>query len=97
MAPRRSPGPGVPVVEFGDLNLARRIYYRQILPLVDMMIRNNNPTGTIKAGLCARRVDVGVPRRPGSYVGLADQKHLERLMLDITQAEVAVAAELATR
>jgi dihydrodipicolinate synthase/N-acetylneuraminate lyase len=55
-----------------DLVRARHIYYRRILPLVDLMLHNSNPTGTIKAGLRARGVDVGVPRRPGSGVSPAD-------------------------
>lgn len=85
------------VLELGNLSLARRIYYRQILPLVDVMVRNNNPIGTIKGGVNARGVDVGVPRRPGGSVGKADQIHLKRLMSDITQAEITVAAEMASR
>ncbi len=55
-----------------DLVRARQIYYRRILPLVDLMFQNSNPTGTIKAGVGARGVDVGVPRRPGSGVSPAD-------------------------
>jgi 4-hydroxy-tetrahydrodipicolinate synthase len=51
-----------------DLVRARAIYYDHVLPLVDLMFRASNPTGTIKAGLRARGVDVGVPRRPGSDV-----------------------------
>jgi 4-hydroxy-tetrahydrodipicolinate synthase len=82
------------VVELQNLDLARRIYYRQILPVVDVMVRNNNPTGTIKAGVCARGVEVGVPRRPGSMVGQTDRTHLESLMSDIAQAEVQIDAEL---
>jgi dihydrodipicolinate synthase/N-acetylneuraminate lyase len=80
------------VVELQNLDLARRIYYRQILPVVDVMVRNNNPTGTIKAGVCARGVEVGVPRRPGSAVGPSDRAHLERLMSDITRAEIEIDA-----
>ena len=55
-------------VEQGDLGRARRIYFEQILPLVDVMLANNNPTGTIKAAVSARPdgVDVGAPRCPGS-------------------------------
>ena len=52
----------------GDLAGARAIYYDLVLPLVDLMFDTRNPTGTIKAGLRARGVDVGVPRRPGSDV-----------------------------
>jgi 4-hydroxy-tetrahydrodipicolinate synthase len=83
------------VGESADLALARRIYYQQILPLVDVMMGNNNPTGTIKAAVCARGVDVGMPRRPGSAVGQADQVHLEQLMAGIAQAEATVAAAVA--
>ncbi len=80
------------VDELGDLSLARRIYYRQILPVVDVLARNYNPTGTIKAGVCARGVDVGVPRRPGRGVGPPDREHLERLVADIARAEAETAA-----
>jgi 4-hydroxy-tetrahydrodipicolinate synthase len=51
-----------------DLAGARAIYYELVLPLVDLMFETRNPTGTIKAGLRARGVNVGVPRRPGSDV-----------------------------
>ncbi len=85
------------VSELGNLHLARRIYYNQILPVVDVLARNNNPTGTIKAGVCARGVEVGVPRRPGQGVGPADREYLERLVADIACAETEVAAELTAR
>jgi len=85
------------VGELSDLRLARRIYYAQILPLVDLLARNYNPTGTIKAGVCARGVDVGRPRRPGRSVGPADRELLERLTADIARAEAEIAAELAVR
>lgn len=77
-----------------DLDLARRIYYRQILPLVDIMSRNNNPTGTIKAGVCARGVDVGSPRRPGNPVSPADRETIARLVKEITLMEKAERANL---
>ncbi len=64
------------VVVDGDLVRARRIYYDGILPLVDLMFQNSNPTGTIKAGLRARGVRVGVPRRPGSDVSAAEASAL---------------------
>lgn len=83
------------VGELGDLRLARRIYYVQILPVVDVLARNYNPTGTIKAGVCARGVNVGGPRRPGRSVGPADRKLLEKLVADIARAEAGTAAELA--
>jgi 4-hydroxy-tetrahydrodipicolinate synthase len=76
-----------------DLELARRIYFSQILPLVDVLSRNNNPTGTIKAAVRARGIDVGVPRRPGSDVSAADRAFLERLMAEIARAEEQSAAE----
>ena len=85
------------VTELGDLALARRIYYEQILPVVDVLLQNCNPTGTIKAGVCARGVEVGVPRRPGRGVGPADRKRLAKLMADITEAEARVDAEMARR
>jgi 4-hydroxy-tetrahydrodipicolinate synthase len=82
------------VGELGDLRLARRIYYKQILPVVDVLARNYNPTGTIKAGVCARGVDVGAPRRPGRSVGPSDREHLEGLIAEIARAEIETAAEL---
>ncbi len=36
--------------------------------LVDLMVRNSNPTGTIKAAMRARGLDAGVPRKPGRDV-----------------------------
>jgi 4-hydroxy-tetrahydrodipicolinate synthase len=75
------------VVGRRDLREARRIYYRCILPLVDIMGRNNNPTGTIKAGLRARGVDVGVPRRPGSDVSKGDFEALSSLITSIAEHE----------
>jgi len=75
------------VSELSDLKLARRIYYRQILPTVDILARNLNPTGTIKAGVCARGVDVGVPRRPGHSVSDEDRLFVEKVVRDIEQEE----------
>jgi len=77
-----------------DLNLARRIYYRQILPFVDVMGRNFNPTGTIKAGVCARGVEVGAPRKPGSPVNAEDQRLLERLVKEVEALEKEIEQEL---
>jgi 4-hydroxy-tetrahydrodipicolinate synthase len=77
-----------------DLSLARRIYYAQILPVVDIMARNSNPTGTIKAGVRARGIDVGAPRRPGHDVGAADRQRLERLVAEIARTEAEIEAEL---
>jgi 4-hydroxy-tetrahydrodipicolinate synthase len=82
------------VVKAGDLDLARRIYYRQILPFVDVMSRNFNPTGTIKAGLCARGVNVGAPRRPGSPVRMEDQRLIERLVKEVDALEEEAEREL---
>lgn len=82
------------VTELGDLALARQIYYEQVLPVVDMLRRNNNPTGTIKAAVGARGVEVGVPRRPGSPVSQLDQATLDQLMADINRAEASMAAKL---
>lgn len=75
------------VSELSDLKLARRIYYKQILPTVDVLARNLNPTGTIKAGVCARGVDVGVPRRPGHTVSAEDAQLIAKVVRDIEQEE----------
>ena len=85
------------VSEKEDLYLARRIYYRQILPLVDLMIRNNNPTGAIKAGLCAQGINAGIPRRPGSGIAPGEKDHLKRLISDIKRWEDEPDDELAIR
>jgi len=53
------------IADSGDLELARRIYFDRILPLVELLDRTSNPTGTIKAGVRLRGIDVGVPRLPG--------------------------------
>lgn len=84
-------------VHLGNLEIARRIYYTQILPIVDLMARNYNPTGTIKAGICARGVDVGIPRRPGNDVSATDHKHLAELITIITRAEQEIEAILNNR
>lgn len=81
-------------MERADLSLARRIYYTQILPLVDVLASNHNPTGTIKAAVRARGVDVGVPRRPGSDLGSAGLEHVRKLMGQVAQAEEQTATEL---
>lgn len=82
------------VGELGDWELARRIYYAQILPVVDVLARNYNPTGTIKAGVCARGVNVGVPRKPGNTVSGEDRALIIRLVADIARAEVEIEVEL---
>ena len=81
-------------VGLGDLPLARRIYYQQVLPLVDVLAGNYNPTGTIKAAVRARGVDVGVPRRPGSDVSPTDREYLQALMARIARAEEMTAQVL---
>lgn len=65
------------VVDQGDLPSARDLYYRHLLPLVDLMVRTSNPTGTIKAAMRARGIDAGVPRRPGRDVPADDRAALE--------------------
>ncbi len=79
----------------GNLPLARDIYYRQLLPVHDLMHRNSNPTGTIKAGVRARGLDVGTPRRPGRDVSSADQAELCELVAAIAILEDQVEADLA--
>lgn len=75
------------VHELADLKLARDIYYRQILPLVDVLQRNGKPTATVKAALRARGLDVGVPRRPAGDVSASDRRAIEQLMRDVMKAE----------
>jgi dihydrodipicolinate synthase/N-acetylneuraminate lyase len=75
------------MAHLGDLGLVRHIYFRQILPIVDVLIANNNSTGTIKGAVAARGVNVGCPRRPGSCVRAADREHLDYLMADIARFE----------
>ena len=97
MVPRSAQQLMTAVADLADLGLARRIYYTQILPLVDVLMRNYNPTGTIKAGVCARGVDVGVPRKPGQDVSAADRACLKSLADEIAQAEAMTAEEIRTR
>ena len=70
-----------------DLALARSIYFNQVLPMVDVLSANFNPTGTIKAGVRARGVDVGIPRRPGHDVGPAEWEEITALMGRIAAEE----------
>lgn len=71
----------------GDLALARSIYFNQVLPMVDVLAANFNPTGTIKAGVRARGVDVGTPRRPGHDVEPAGLEEIAALMGRIAAEE----------
>ena len=70
-----------------DLVAAREIYFNHLLPIVDIIAASNNPMGTIKAGLRARGIDVGIPRRPGTDLLAADRKEIERLVAKILMAE----------
>ena len=63
-----------------DLELARGIYFDQILPVVDAMETTSNPTGVIKAGLRARGVRVGVPRAPGQDLRDDEETALRRTL-----------------
>jgi 4-hydroxy-tetrahydrodipicolinate synthase len=75
------------IVSRGDLANARSIYYNHLLPIVDAMATSNNPTGTIKAGLRARGVDVGIPRRPGTDISAVDAATIRELVEKIRTAE----------
>ena len=78
------PGPGKTLMEavheHHDLELARGIYFDQILPVVDAMETTSNPTGVIKAGLRARGVRVGVPRAPGQDLRDDEETALRRTL-----------------
>jgi 4-hydroxy-tetrahydrodipicolinate synthase len=63
-----------------DLELARGIYFDRILPLVDLLERTSNPTGTIKAGLRLRGIDAGVPRAPGQDLLPSELEELRALL-----------------
>lgn len=76
------------IVGLGDLALARRVYYKQILPLVDLINGNHNPVGSIKAGLTYRGVNVGAPRSPGTLVSGYDVELLQACIAQINDAEV---------
>ena len=82
------------VHELGNLQLARDIYYRQILPLVDVLTANGKPTATIKAALRARGLDVGIPRLPAGDVDASDRVVIEQLMGDVTNAETTTESVL---
>lgn len=75
------------VHELSDLELARRIHFEQILPLVEVMDKTSNPTGTIKAGMRARGLDVGAPRRPGQDLLPAERLELEGIVDAIARCE----------
>ena len=83
------------VLDAGDLELARQIYTQQILPTVDVIRDSLNPTGTIKAGVSLRGVDVGKPRRPGSALGDAHRARLGVHLREIDALEQTTAAALA--
>jgi len=75
------------ILDGRDLTAARDIYYRHLLPLVDLMMRNSNPTGTIKAAMRARGLPVGVPRKPGTDVSPADMSELQKWASLVTADE----------
>lgn len=60
-----APEAGAALVSETNLPRAREIYYRRILPLADWIARTNNPAGVLKAGVEARGIACGAPRRPG--------------------------------
>ncbi len=69
-------------VQQQKLPLARRIYFRQILPLVDILMETSNPIGVIKTGLSLRGVPVGAPRRPGR---LLTEEQQDKLQCSVSQ------------
>jgi 4-hydroxy-tetrahydrodipicolinate synthase len=77
-------------VDSARLELAREVYEHQLLPLVDLLGATANPTGTIKAGLAARGVDVGVPRRPGRGLEPDEARRVATVVADVAARERAV-------
>lgn len=92
VVPRSAKQLMIAVHEKDDLSLAKHIYFKQILPLVDAMIQSNNPTGTIKAGVGLKGIDVGKPRRPGSPLTREGKDDLEKLISAIADAEKDIAS-----
>ena len=70
-----------------DLDRARQIYHRQILPVFGVIRQSSNPTGTIKHGVTLRGVDVGVPRRPGRPLDEMYRGELQRIVREVEESE----------
>ena len=87
VAPRSSKAMMDAIIIDNDLKTAKDIYYNQLLPIVDLIESSNNPTGMIKAGLRARGVNVGIPRKPGSDVLPEEQNKINQLVAAIVNAE----------
>jgi 4-hydroxy-tetrahydrodipicolinate synthase len=85
------------VIHVGDLPLARDIYYRQVLPISDVIEETTNPAGTIKAGLRIRGVPVGIPRAPGSDLTPEQIERLEAVIGEIAEREDETDRLLETR
>ncbi len=84
-------------IGLADFPIARDIYYRQVLPISDVIEETNNPTGTIKAGLRIRGVPVSVPRAPGSDLTTGQIGHLEAVISEIAEREDETDRLLETR
>lgn len=80
-----------------DFELARHIYYNQILPTVDLISSNNKPTATIKAGVTARGIRTGLARRPSSDISNSDQEFLREVLEKILEYESKTDAIIADR
>jgi 4-hydroxy-tetrahydrodipicolinate synthase len=76
-----------------SLDLARRVYFEQMLPIVDLLETTSNPTGTIKAGLRFRGLDVGAPRRPGQDLLDEELGELASILERVLNRESASEAE----
>lgn len=75
----------------GDYARARSIYFDQLLPIVDIIAASRNPMGTIKAGLRARGLDMGLPRKPGTDLAVEHQSSLKKLLEHIKAVELQYA------
>ncbi|MER7580687.1 dihydrodipicolinate synthase family protein [Kitasatospora sp. NPDC097691] len=74
-------------VRAGELDTARRVFYRQ-LPVLQFLTGGGLPT-TVKAGLALRGLDVGEPRRPLLPL---DEERTERLVTLLAEAGTATPA-----
>jgi 4-hydroxy-tetrahydrodipicolinate synthase len=86
-----APGPAKKMMDavllHGDFARARAIYFDQLLPIVDIIAASSNPMGTIKAGLRARGLDMGLPRKPGTDLAVEHQSDLKKYIKHINAIE----------
>ena len=83
------------VDERGDMALARRIYYGQVLPVFDVLRRSSNPHGHPQGWPVPPGIDVGLPRRPGRALEGEHVAMLERHLRALPELEASTEKDLA--